>query len=161
MVMTRSTRQGLRTLAFIIGISVFAIAFPKSQDLDVAQRGASLRREINAAYADAKSRNAFVHGGYDVTSIVSKYIPAGTTFNEAEQVLRAAGCRVSAHSADFTRGGDSIDERIRLSSVVATRDMSRGIWDMGYSWAVSLSPNQPGDYDVVAKMSSSIVHIMS
>jgi hypothetical protein len=59
--------------------------------LDFRERGARLRLELERAYQDLRHTGAFKSSGNDVSSIVKKYVPVGTSFANAETTLRSSG----------------------------------------------------------------------
>src|SRR5262249_60379502 len=59
--------------------------------LDFQARGARLRLELERAYQDLRHTGEFKSAGNDVSSIVRKYIPVGTSFADAESALRSGG----------------------------------------------------------------------
>ena len=63
----------------------------KISGLDLQGRGARLRLELERAYQDLRHTGEFKSAGNDVSSIVKKYIPVGTSFADAETTLRSSG----------------------------------------------------------------------
>jgi hypothetical protein len=59
--------------------------------LDFQERGARLRLELERAYQDLRHTGVFKSAGNDVSSIVEKYVPVGTSFANAETTLRSSG----------------------------------------------------------------------
>jgi hypothetical protein len=59
--------------------------------LDFQEHGALLRLELERAYQDLRRTGEFKAAGNDVSSIVKKYVPVGTSFANAETTLRSAG----------------------------------------------------------------------
>jgi hypothetical protein len=59
--------------------------------LDFQERGARLRLELERAYQDLRRTGEFKSAGNDVSSIVKKHIPVGTSFANAQTTLRSAG----------------------------------------------------------------------
>ena len=59
--------------------------------LDFQERGARLRLELERAYQDLRHTGGFKSAGNDVSSIVKKYVPVGTSFADAETTLRSSG----------------------------------------------------------------------
>jgi hypothetical protein len=62
--------------------------------LDFQQRGARLRLELERAYQDLRRTGDFKSAGNDVSSIVKKYVPVGTSFANAETTLRSSGFNI-------------------------------------------------------------------
>ena len=59
--------------------------------LDFQQRGIRLRLELQRAYQDLRRTGMFKSAGNDVSSIVRKYVPVGTSFADAATALRSGG----------------------------------------------------------------------
>jgi len=59
--------------------------------LDFSERGARLRLELQRAYQDLRRTGEFKSAGNDVSSIVKKYVPVGTSFADAATTLRSCG----------------------------------------------------------------------
>jgi hypothetical protein len=62
--------------------------------LDFQERGARLRLELERAYQDLRHTGGFKSTGNDVSSIVEKYVPVGTSFANAETTLRSSGFNI-------------------------------------------------------------------
>ena len=62
--------------------------------LDFQQRGARLRLELERAYQDLRHTGKFKSDGNDVSSIVKKYVPVGTSFANADTTLRSSGFNI-------------------------------------------------------------------
>jgi hypothetical protein len=62
--------------------------------LDFREGGPRLRRELERAYQDLRHTGAFKAAGNDVSSIVKKYVPVGTSFASAETTLRGSGFNI-------------------------------------------------------------------
>jgi hypothetical protein len=61
---------------------------------DIRQRGVSLRDQLSAACSTLINKGEVSAEGNDLSGIVSAYIPVGTSFSDAENILRAAGFEV-------------------------------------------------------------------
>jgi hypothetical protein len=59
--------------------------------LDFQERGARLRLELERAYQDLRHTGEFKSTGNDVSWIVQKYVPVGTSLANAETTLRSSG----------------------------------------------------------------------
>ena len=62
--------------------------------LDFHERGARLRLELERAYQDLRHTGEFKSAGNDVSPILKKYVPVGTSFANAETTLRSAGFNI-------------------------------------------------------------------
>jgi hypothetical protein len=71
---------------------------------ELKQRGNQLRKAIDEIYeklADAKALKIMGAGRNNITNIVVKYIPIGTSFDDAEAILRAAGFKVGKRTMNY------------------------------------------------------------
>jgi hypothetical protein len=64
--------------------------------LDLQERGSRLRLELERAYRDLRHTGGFKSAGNDVSSIVKKYVSVGTSFANAETILRSSGFNIDA-----------------------------------------------------------------
>jgi hypothetical protein len=62
--------------------------------LDFQERGARLRLALERAYQDLRHTGDFKSAGNDVSEIVKKYVPVGTSFANAETTLRSSGFNI-------------------------------------------------------------------
>jgi hypothetical protein len=62
--------------------------------LGFQERGARLRLELERAYQDLRRTGEFKSAGNDVSAIVKKYIPVGTSFANAQTTLRSSGFEI-------------------------------------------------------------------
>jgi hypothetical protein len=86
----------VKLAAIFVSLLMAAHAFAVDQRnqinaLDSQGRGARLRLELERAYRDLRHTGEFKSAGNDVSSIVKKYIPVGTSFADAETTLRSSG----------------------------------------------------------------------
>jgi len=108
------------------------------------QRGAQLRLGIDAVYKQlraSKSLKNTVNDGNDVTEFVLKYIPLGMPLDDAQVILRAAGCEIEAP---------------RQGQLVARTRMRDGVLDLKHTLAIELAAPAPGDFAVVRNVSATI-----
>lgn len=110
-----------------------------------------LRLEIDEAYKriiDAgtlKPKN-------DITEIVLRYIPIGTSFDDAEQVLRSAGFKVGPRPGTSAPGTFPW----RYDVTASIDPYSRKAFPSKVYVDVRLSPRTPNDYDKVIKIEAAI-----
>jgi hypothetical protein len=118
------------------------------------QLGKELRHEIQGIYADLKRRHALgsPRRGNDVTDVVLKYIPAGTSFDTAEAILRNAGCKIGTRPADIPKPARPLEPQ---EPVLATLHL--GGWPLGHYLSVALVPRENGDYSTVTRVSATIL----
>lgn len=123
----------------------------KTQTLE--HRGKQLRAAINLTFKKLSDAGALKpRGASDITEVVVQYIPVGTTFDEAEDILRFAGFLVDQRPSASTTGNRP-DRYDVVGSIVpfVQQPLSR------INVYVSLSPRAPGDYSKVSKVSAGIV----
>src|SRR5262245_50408585 len=68
----------------------------QTNTLNIHEHGARLRIELERAYQDLRRTGEFKSAGNDVSSIVKKHIPVGTSFADAQTTLRGAGFDIDA-----------------------------------------------------------------
>jgi hypothetical protein len=77
-----------------LAVAAYADAAPRHNQiaaLNFEERGARLRQALERAYKDLRHTGLFKAGGNDVSDIVEKYVPVGTSFADAETTLRSSG----------------------------------------------------------------------
>jgi hypothetical protein len=90
-----ATRLAVICVALIIAAHADAARWRNQMNaLDFQERGARLRLELERAYQDLRHTGEFKAAGNDVSSIVKKYIPVGTSFANAETTLRSSGFNI-------------------------------------------------------------------
>src|SRR5437016_954229 len=92
----RRLRAAMRLAVVCVSliIAAHADAAPRRnhmEALDFQERGARLRLELEHAYQELRHTGEFKAAGNDVSSIVKKYVPVGTSFANAETTLRSSG----------------------------------------------------------------------
>jgi hypothetical protein len=113
-------------------------------------RGRALRVEIERLYVDMKARGASKAewlGRGITTDTITKYVPVGSSFEDAEAVLRAAGC-VIHYPAKSQPGPLPWDDDVWAQAVLEHNLIGTDLFD------VNLTPRSPGDYAVVATISA-------
>jgi len=124
-----------------------------SDDLD--RRGKQLRAEIELVYKELKSATKLVVGyrGNDIREIVLKYVPIGTSFDDAETILRFAGFTVYPRP-EANATGDRPD-KYDVSAFIDS-------FDHGFAYNVQvivlLKPKAPGDYSDISGISAGIFY---
>jgi hypothetical protein len=122
--------------------------------IDYARTGKQLRREIKDVFANLKKTRALgtPTKGNDITDVVLKYIPVGATFQAAESILRAAGCKVDIHPTDIP----NLNRPLEPQTPVLAK-LILGGWPLAHYLLVSLVPRTNGDYSVVTGLSATIL----
>jgi len=72
-------------------VAANAGAVDQRKQMDFQDRGARLRRALERAYQDLRHTGEFKSAGNDVSSILKKFVPVGTSFDNAEVTLRSSG----------------------------------------------------------------------
>lgn len=123
---------------------------------NVEQRGEHLRGDIEQTYRNRVRQ----YGGLpsmvddnspvsDVTELVKSYIPVGTSFAEAELLLRVAGFRVDKHPPS----DQTCPKRNHIAAILPiSRDIFQGV-----NCVVILAPMKPCVYDFVSLLSAGLV----
>lgn len=117
---------------------------PLAADDPLTQRGWRLRAEIDATYQELRATNTLTHRvdqPNDVTPVVLKYIPVGTTFDEAAAILRAAGCSIGVDAQGHGYG---------------TLAMKDGLLQVKHTLAINLVPQTPHEFSVIGEVNGII-----
>ncbi len=149
-------------LAIFVIISTIGIAFSawpqgnsnrrqRENMSDIEARGKQLRIAIDLAYKKLSDEHAIMFG-VSITDTVVKYIPDGSSFDEAEAILRAAGFKVYPHQPN-----PNLPERDpNKYAVFATIDQYVSTLACKISVNVVLRPRRADDYSVVQKIAATI-----
>jgi hypothetical protein len=121
-------------------------AAPPTSD-DIKARGRTLRAKLNEVYNSGAHSNPF-----DVTDIVVPYIPIGTSFQDAEALLRAAGFTVGAHPN--LSESLNINRSFNWYAVLAKIQSFHSGGFMRTDLYVTLEPDVPGHYTTVSRLSA-------
>jgi hypothetical protein len=119
------------------------------------QRGKQLRVALEQAYqkmVDEKTLSARPMAGNEVTDVVVRYIPIGTTFDDAESILRSAGFSVDSRpsaSTDINLHGDVVGAIIPFAQKFIS----------SVNLYVRLSPAVLGDFSKVSKVYAGFIVI--
>jgi hypothetical protein len=124
----------------------------QSRAADLAQRGKELRTALEQTYDRRDSGFGKVVHGTDVTAVVPPYIPTGTTFADAETILRDAGFTIEPHP-DLTVSDDPNRPK-DWYAVLAKIDPFATFLIGKATVYVSLLPPAPGDYTEVSSLSA-------
>jgi hypothetical protein len=118
------------------------------------ERGKQLLTEIEQRYRKLSSAPRLTGSGDDISDIVIKYIPIGTSFDDAEDVLRAAGFHI-----DDPRVTPRPDNWLYPYDVVASIVPFHQYFFSRTNLYVNLSPKNPGDYHTVNSVSAGLVEL--
>ncbi len=128
-----------------------------NQNAALKKRGKELRAEVQTAYAKLRQNDA-VRKENDISALVSVYIPPGTTFDDAEAILKIAGLRLGKR---WTQE-DELDKNSHVMNipgrfnVVGDLILRQAIF--GYDeFLVFLVPKAPWDYTVVNSVSAYVM----
>jgi hypothetical protein len=137
-----------------VGLAGWALTtYPVVESDELAQRGKELRAALERKYQQISAGEVRVdpfHGA-DVTDAVLPYIPVGSSFSDAETILRHAGFFVGGHPDVNTQFGPN-HGKDWYAVLASISPFAR--WQMFFrtSLYVVLLPRSPGDYSVVSKI---------
>jgi hypothetical protein len=121
---------------------------------DLEQRGKELRAELQQAYQKlVDSRKLGGGRGTDATEAVLPYIPIGTSFWEAETVLRNAGFVVGPRP-DVNAPPNPNRAADWYAVIARINPFSTKLLESKISLYVTLLPKSPGDYTIISKISA-------
>jgi hypothetical protein len=115
--------------------------------LGFQERGARLRIDLDRAYQDLRRTGEFKSAGNDVSSIVKKYVPVGTSFANAEIVLRSSGFNLDAPPPR-----DAPMNAMFATLVLAQRGISR------MTVEITLLPKVPGTDQSTVKGVQAVIY---
>jgi len=117
------------------------------------QRGKDLRAEIKQKTDEWKPANSFAR--LNVTATLTKYIPVGTSFKDAEIVLKAAGVDLAPTPPRPARADDPGYDRFGLMGGFSVYGSLSG----DKTCAIRVEPQTPGDPNTTVKSVSAAVYI--
>jgi hypothetical protein len=118
---------------------------------ELHQRGKALRNEIGSVYKTLRAEKKITGArGTDISDPVRKHIPPGTSFDDAEEILRSAGFTVSSRPPSDTTSNRP--DRYRVGANLKLK----GSFPFKIEAIVSLTPKAPGDYSEVSMVSAEI-----
>jgi hypothetical protein len=109
------------------------------------QRGWRLRAEIDATYQQLRATKTLtrrVDQPNDVTALVLKYIPAGTSFDNAAAILRAANCEIGVNAQGHG---------------YATLPMKDGLLQQKHTLKIELVPRTANEFTVIGDVRGFVV----
>jgi hypothetical protein len=132
-------------------LTIVEEAIPSSVPKKLQEQGKHLRTAIDQAYKKL-SDSLPSKSGINITPVITQYIPLGSSFDDAEQILRSAGFEVfPRHDHDLE--GDSSNKKYEIYAKI---DPYRGFFIKENMIGVSLIPRVPGDYKSVSEINASI-----
>jgi hypothetical protein len=146
-------------LPTLLSIGAFAIATTagaappgqNGEERSMNTTASALRAEIESRYARLESSAQIKDSGIgpnDISDIVAKYIPAGTSFDAAEKLLETAGFQLSKRGK-HPYLNDVFD-------VIATLEKPSATPLQKTSISIVLTPNDPNNYATVSRASGAI-----
>jgi hypothetical protein len=120
--------------------------------IDLDARGRQLGRDIHQLYSTLKRTNTLriIPHINDICDFIARYVPEGTSFDDAERILRAAGLTV------YPRPGlDAPGKREDRFDVIATMALP-GSMISSVELMVAMRPKSPDDYSTVSKIWATI-----
>ncbi len=116
------------------------------------KRGRQLRVAIDEAYQlYKKERDSGVKpkdNFGDISDLILRFIPIGSTFDDAERILRAAGCYVGPRGATTLYGTDYKGRFDVQAGISHIEKMFFGRADL----FIHLTPPKEGDYRVIVRV---------
>ncbi len=157
--MKEASRRFAMHLILCIGLvalpASYAVRFRASaqevhqMDIDeLQQRGKKLRDALQETYQKLVDERALIPGrGAEVTDVVERFIPVGTSFSDAETILKDAEFRVDERSASALprSGAQGVHAEIHRFA-----EQFPAVTDL----IVILYQKSPSDYTTVAKISA-------
>ena len=121
---------------------------------EISERGIRLRAELDKAF-DALLDSGKANPANDLTTIVLPYIQAGMAFDDAENILRAAGFVVGPRPGPHEEQDPSRPKD--WYAVVSTiRQFSRRVFGGSVEAYITLFPEGPHDYRKVKNVDATI-----
>lgn len=114
------------------------------------ERGKQLRVAIDQAY-EKLPHHHFKKGEGDITPVVEQFIPVGTSFDDAEEILRAAGFKVGKRPGPNPSPAPFGDFPYKYD-VTAVIDPYESFFGGSIGLSVFLSPESPENYSKVTKI---------
>lgn len=133
------------------GVSAsFEMTGGRVEQKELERSGQMLRADLEQCYRKLRNeKKLHPNGSSDVTALIEKYIPLGTSFDNAEAMLRFAG-----FSVDPRPNLNNPPTRWDSYYVVAAISPFAETFISKTSLYVSLIPRSPGDYTSVSKISA-------
>ena len=122
---------------------------------DLVKNATLLRTDISNAYEELKA-NGRLSGsieGNDISSVVVNRLPIGTSFANAETILRSAGFEVSARPGEKVKGNRSDRFAVYATS---SRLINPSIFGIKNEVTVMIFPNSPKYYETVQSLKAYI-----
>jgi hypothetical protein len=148
-------RSLLTAVLVLLGASVAGYAQPMARARlstnVLQQRGHDMRRELIAEYRRQRAAGliAYRKASPDISALVARYIPAGTSFADAMAILDAAGHRHPRHLPETAQ----LEPKAEGNRFV-TIPMPGSIFEFGagYKCAITLIPTAPGEFTTVGQV---------
>jgi len=153
MTIFRSTRRWLLWLCALALLRPRRVGSAEPEDKlspDLQKRGTQLRAALEDAYRHLKDYPRARFSGINVSEVVSPYIPIGSSFKDAEQILASAGFEIirpnlEAPPLPQNRSKDWYGVVGRI------QDFAHGLFQVTRVY-ISLLPPSPEDYSTVSKV---------
>jgi hypothetical protein len=134
-----------RILSIVVGCLLLGTANADITSDVLEQRGKQLHSAIKQTYKQLLDTRSLKPSN-DITEVVVRYIPIGTSFDEAEQMLRNSGFRVEHRPS--ANPPSTFPWRYDVIAVIDSFDWTA--FPSKVSVSVNLSPKAPGNYDKVS-----------
>jgi hypothetical protein len=124
--------------------------------VDLDERGNQLRLGIEELYSSMR-RNKTLRGRVnDISDFVRGYVPEGTSFDDAERILRSAGLAVLERPDIDTPDDPFWPNRSDKYDVIATMELPSEFMSRA-ELMLGLRPKSPGDYSTVKEVRAAII----
>jgi hypothetical protein len=143
--------SGFARVGALIFIVSILLALSSGQTSAVDTKAAELRARFEARYREGHI-SAGPHGT-DVTAIVAPYIPPGTSFDEAEKLLRDAGFEIEPHPPKIQPPERKSFDWYGLLAQISPFHTQ---FPFRFDLYVTLMPKGPGDYSTVQSVKATM-----
>lgn len=154
MVWSRVSRYLVVMLALALPMSISNAGNTLGKRMSIAVQGYGLHKDIEQTYARLRAERRLTTSflGNDITPILLKHIPLGATFEEAENILRAAGFTIGPRETRYVGPGEK-----RYGETAWIKGFAGGFWyGYGVDVGVALTPRSPDDYSIVVDITGHI-----
>jgi hypothetical protein len=131
---------------------------PVSSNLEV--RGKQLRAAIDQTYRKMSEAHELVGptGHNDISFVIIQYIPLGTSFDDAERILKAAGFKIEPRPGPHPPRVvfNSEIDAMRFDEVASIDPYDTSLYVSKTVISVNLTPQAPMDYSKISKIYAGI-----
>ena len=118
--------------------------------------GNQFRLAVRELYASMKDNKTLRANYNDISDFAKSYIPEGTSFDDAECILRRAGFDVHERPDANVPGDPNWPNKSDRYDVFATMLLASGFLP-GVKLMLGMRPKSPGDYSTVKEVRAAII----